>query len=76
MSRLPRWSATQLKAIPEGAEPAPIHVPGGSWWPLVAACGLPLMASGAISRTLPIVFVGVAVLLFGVYRWAFEPFEA
>jgi hypothetical protein len=33
------------------------------------------MALSALTHTLWIVFVGVAVLLFGIYRWAFEPFE-
>jgi cytochrome c oxidase subunit I len=77
VSRLPRWSRTQLRAIPEGAEgvPEPIHVPGGSWWPLVAAFGLPVMATGAVARLLPLVLAGAAILIVGIYRWAFEPFE-
>jgi len=45
-------------------------------WPLVAAVGLPVMATGAISKTLVIVLLGVAILIVGVFRWAFEPFEA
>ncbi|HTO72698.1 MAG TPA: cytochrome c oxidase subunit I [Gemmatimonadales bacterium] len=76
VSRLPRWSQTQLRAIPEGAEgPGPIHVPAGSWWPMVAAAGLPVMAIAPLTHTLWIVFVGAAILVFGIYRWAFEPFE-
>jgi cytochrome c oxidase subunit 1 len=77
VSRLPRWSATQFKAIPEGAEDqiAPIHVPPGSWWPLVAAAGLPILAMAPLTHTLWIAFVGGAVLLYGIYRWAYEPFE-
>lgn len=75
VSRLPRWSQTQLKAIPEGAEDEPIHVPAGSWWPMVAAVGLPVMALAPLTRTVWIVFVGAAILLYGIYRWAYEPFE-
>jgi len=75
-SRLPLWSQTQLRAIPQGAEDQPIHVPAGSWWPLVAACGLPVMALAPLTRTVWIAFVGAAILLYGIYRWAFEPFEA
>jgi cytochrome c oxidase subunit I len=76
-SRLPRWTATQLRAIPEGTEGkgAHIHVPGGSWWPMITAFGLPLMAVGAISHQLWLVFVGLAVAVVGIYRWAYEPFE-
>jgi cytochrome c oxidase subunit I len=75
--RLPRWHTERHPAIqdPPAVPPAPIHVPGGSWWPMVAALGLPIMALSALTHTLWIVFVGVAVLLFGIYRWAFEPFE-
>jgi hypothetical protein len=75
VSRLPRWTATQLRAIPEGAEHETIHVPGGSWWPMVTAFGLPVMAVGAISHQLWLVLVGVAVAIIGIYRWAYEPFE-
>jgi len=76
-SRLPRWTARQLRAIPEGAEgkAAHIHVPGGSWWPMITAFGLPLMAVGAISHQLWLVFVGLVVAVVGIYRWAYEPFE-
>ncbi len=77
-SRLPRWTKTQLKAIPEGAElaPPPIHVPAGSIWPLVTALGLPVLALAPLAHALPLAFVGAAIVLFGIYRWAFEPFEA
>ncbi len=76
-SRLPRWTATQLRAIPEGAEgkAAHIHVPGGSWWPMITAFGLPVMAVGAISHQLWLVFAGLAGVVVGIYRWAYEPFE-
>ncbi len=72
-SRLPRWTKTQVKAIPEGAELAEFHVPSGSIWPLVTALGLPILALAPLSHTLPLVFVGAAIVLLGIYRWAFEP---
>jgi hypothetical protein len=56
--------------------PAPIHVPGGSWWPLVTALGLPLIAVAALSHQLWLALAGVAVVIAGIYRWAYEPFEA
>ncbi len=49
-----------------------IHLPGPSYWPLVAAAGFPLIAYG-IMFTWWLSFAGVAVLLFGVYGWAIEP---
>jgi cytochrome c oxidase subunit 1 len=74
MSRLPRWSVTQMKAIPD-VPPEPIHVPGGSYWPVVAAAGIIGMASGAVAHTLWIVLASGALLVFSIFRWAFEPFE-
>ena len=76
-NRLPLWQTehhapmTPLPATP----PVPIHVPGGSWWPMVTAVGLPLMAIAALSHQLWLVFVGLAVVIAGIYLWAYEPFE-
>ena len=76
-NRLPLWQTeyhapmTPLPTTP----PAPIHVPGGSWWPIVTAAGLPLMAIAALSHQLWLVFVGLGVVIAGIYLWAYEPFE-
>jgi cytochrome c oxidase subunit 1 len=74
VSRLPRWSVTQTKAIPE-VPPEPIHLPGGSYWPVVTAFGILVMAAGALLHTLWVVLLGGAILVVGIYAWAFEPFE-
>ncbi len=76
-SRLPLWATEHHGAMAPLplTPPAPIHVPGGSWWPLIAALGLPLIAVAAVSHHLWLVFVGLAVLVTGIYRWAYEPFE-
>jgi hypothetical protein len=50
-------------------------MPGPSFYPLLTAIGIIVMAVGALTTTLPVVFVGVGVLLFGVYGWAFQPLE-
>ena len=42
---------------------------------MLAAFGLPILALAPLTHTLWIAFVGVAVLLAGIYLWAFEPFE-
>jgi cytochrome c oxidase subunit 1 len=72
-SRLPRWSAAHpvITGVPE----VEVHVPPGSWWPLVAAAGLPIMATAVVAKLLVLAFVGAAVLVIGIYRWAYEPFE-
>ena len=76
-SRLPLWATEHHGAMAPLplTPPAPIHVPGGSWWPLITAFGLPLIAVAAISHQLWLAFVGLAVVIVGIYRWAYEPFE-
>ena len=76
-SRLPLWATEHHGAMAPLplTPPTPIHVPGGSWWPLITAVGLPLIAVAAVSHHLWLVFVGLAVLITGIYRWAYEPFE-
>jgi cytochrome c oxidase subunit I len=58
----------------DGADEAghAIHLPGPSFWPLVAACGMPLMGYGVIYSWW-LVAAGAFVLLVGVYGWAVEP---
>jgi len=76
-SRLPRWTTERHGPMrdPPATPPEPIHVPGGSWWPMVAAFALPVLALAPLTQTLWIAFAGVALLVAGVYGWAFEPFE-
>src|SRR5438132_11831744 len=76
-NRLPRWKTEHHEPMrdPPATPPAPIHVAGGSWWPMLAALGLPILALAPLTHTLWLAFVGVAVLLGGIYLWAFEPFE-
>ena len=49
-----------------------IHMPSPSFFPLIAAIGLPIIATGLIYDA-AIVAVGVAVLVVGIYGWALEP---
>ena len=74
VSRLPLWSTREMKPIPD-VPPEPVHVPGGSFWPVVAALGILLLGIGALLQALPVVIGGGAVLFVSVYAWAFEPFE-
>jgi cytochrome c oxidase subunit 1 len=49
-----------------------IHIPSPSYYPVITALGLPIMGYGLI-YFFPLVFVGLIVLLLGVYGWALEP---
>jgi cytochrome c oxidase subunit 1 len=53
-------------------EPGSIHLPSPSYFPLVVAVGLPLIAYGLIYAW-GLALAGVVVLLAGIYGWAFEP---
>jgi cytochrome c oxidase subunit 1 len=73
-SRLPLWAKDGMTPLPETPR-EDIHVPGGSFWPAIAAIGIVLMAIGALIKMLPVVLGGGVVLIVSVYAWAFEPFE-
>jgi cytochrome c oxidase subunit 1 len=49
-----------------------IHMPSPSYWPIVLALGLPIMAYGIIfTRFLSV--VGGAIILLAIFGWALEP---
>jgi cytochrome c oxidase subunit 1 len=49
-----------------------IHMPSPSYWPVVAALGLPIIAYGLIFN-MWLVGLGVVVVLVGFYGWILEP---
>ncbi len=63
-------------AIEEGGEAAGqisgIHLPSPSYWPIIVAFGLPLIAYGLI-YTYWLAAVGALVLFGGIYGWGLEP---
>jgi cytochrome c oxidase subunit 1 len=59
---------------PQRVSGAGIHLPNPSYYPLVAAIGVAVTLGGFIGGShLPVHIVGVIILFFGVYSWAFEP---
>jgi cytochrome c oxidase subunit 1 len=51
---------------------ANIHMPSPSYWPIVVAFSLPVIALGVIYLHV-IMVVGLAIFLGGVYGWVMEP---
>ena len=49
-----------------------VHLPSPSYWPLVTALGLPIIAYGLIF-SLWLSLVGAIVVVAGIYGWCFEP---
>ena len=51
-----------------------IHMPNPSYFPVVVAVGILLLAAGLMIPPFPVVSaVGFVVMLVGIYGWAFEP---
>ncbi|MBI2706312.1 MAG: cytochrome c oxidase subunit I [Actinobacteria bacterium] len=49
-----------------------VHLPSPSYWPIITAFGLPIIAYGMIF-TLWLALVGGIIVVTGLYGWAFEP---
>ena len=57
---------------------AGIHLPRPSYWPAVTAVGVlgvigSILFTHAFSHWYVITLTGAAILIYGIYRWAFEP---
>ncbi len=75
--RDPLWD---LKRARGGPLPEPplvsgqgIHLPNPSYWPAVTAIGVGVVLIGFMAGGVVVNLIGVAILFFGAFRWAFEP---
>jgi cytochrome c oxidase subunit 1 len=50
-----------------------VHLPSPSFFPLMAAFGLPVLAYGLIYGSMVLIVGGALVLVLGLYGWALEP---
>jgi hypothetical protein len=50
-----------------------IHMPSPSYFPVVAALGLPVIGYGLIFAMPAVIVVGAAITLAGFFGWALEP---
>ncbi|MEX1050136.1 MAG: cytochrome c oxidase subunit I [Gemmatimonadales bacterium] len=73
-NRLPLWTRNGVNEIPD-EPPAPIHVPGGSIWPLCTAVGILILGTGGLLHSIPVAIIGALATAVFIYLWAFEPFE-
>ena len=65
-------TAEELHAEQEANADQHIHMPSPSYWPMVVAIALPIMAYGIIfSKVLAV--AGGAILLLGIFAWSLEP---
>jgi cytochrome c oxidase subunit I len=63
--------ATGSEAAQKG-DATNVHLPSPSYWPLVMACGLPLVGYGLIFN-IGIAVAGGLILLLGGFAWGMEP---
>jgi len=49
-----------------------IHLPSPSYYPVIAAVGLPVLGYGLVFG-LPFAAAGALIMLIGLYGWALEP---
>ena len=68
-------SGEELIAIEEANADAHIHMPSPSYWPIVLAFALPIMAYGVIYSTL-LIAAGAAIAILAMFGWALEPSTA
>jgi cytochrome c oxidase subunit I len=66
-----RDDAPNVDAVSE-VDPASIHLPSPSYFPVIAAFGLPVIAYGLIYAW-PVCIVGALITLGALYGWALEP---
>jgi cytochrome c oxidase subunit I len=65
-------TAEELHEEQEANADTNIHMPSASYWPMVVAIALPIMAYGIIF-SLVLTVIGGAILLMGIFAWALEP---
>jgi cytochrome c oxidase subunit 1 len=68
-------TAEELMADEEANADANIHLPSPSYWPIVLAFGLPVMAYGVIYNYL-LIAAGGAIVLLAMFGWSLEPHTA
>ncbi|MFP5297500.1 MAG: cytochrome c oxidase subunit I [Actinomycetota bacterium] len=50
-----------------------IHMPDPSYWPVVAALGLPVLGFGVLNVSVPTLIAGGLIVVLGLFGWALEP---
>jgi len=68
-------TAEEIMADQEANADAHIHLPSPSYWPIILAFGLPVMAYGVIYSFL-LIPVGALIVLVAMFGWSMEPHTA
>jgi cytochrome c oxidase subunit 1 len=65
--------AISREEVPAVAHGHAIHLPSPSFWPIVAAFGLPVIGYGVVLESWVLGAVGALIVFVGLYGWAMEP---
>ena len=57
-------------------DPASIHMPSPSWWPLITAAAFPVTSYGVLYHAWPVAIIGGIGILAGFFGWSLEPSSA
>ncbi len=57
-------------------DPASIHMPSPSWWPLIAAAFFPVTGYGVLYHAWPVAILGGVGIIAGFFGWSLEPSAA
>ncbi|MEO6651419.1 MAG: cytochrome c oxidase subunit I [Ilumatobacteraceae bacterium] len=68
-------TAEEIMADQEAHADAHIHLPSPSYWPILLALGLPVMAYGVIFNFI-LIPIGAAIVLLSMFGWSLEPHTA
>jgi cytochrome c oxidase subunit 1 len=68
-------TAEEIMAEQEAGADEHIHMPSPSYWPILLAFGLPVMAYGVIFNFL-LIPVGAAIVMMSMFGWSLEPHTA
>jgi len=66
-------TAEEVLAAEQAQADAQIHMPSPSYWPIVVAATLPVIALGIIYGVYVVSIVGALLMVFGIFGWAMEP---
>jgi cytochrome c oxidase subunit 1 len=65
-------TAEEIMAEQEANADQHIHLPSPSYWPIVLALGLPIIAYGVIFERI-LIGVGAFIVMFAMFAWSLEP---
>lgn len=70
-----RMSGEEVIQFEEEHADPDIHLPAPSYWPIILAFSMPVMAYGVIYNTL-LIIAGAAIATMAMFGWALEPADA